>query len=63
MIKNFYKGINKTKENYIKNLNKNNIHYKFALDNICQIIKVFYHKILIILINDFYLKFMEIFKN
>ena len=63
MIKNFYRGINKTKENYIKNLNKNNIHYKFAFDNICQIIKVFYHKILIILINDFYLKFMEIFKN
>ena len=43
--------------NLLKNKNnKNNIHSKFAFDNISQKIKVLFHKFLINLINDFIFK-------
>jgi hypothetical protein len=51
-------------KNSIKNQNnKNNIHSKYAFDNISQKIKVFYHKFLINLINDFIFKVYGGFQN
>ena len=52
---------NSIKNPKIRNLsknqnNKNNIHSKFAFDNISQKIKVLFHKFLINLINDFIFK-------
>jgi hypothetical protein len=56
----FIKKIGKKKEKFkglsINKNNKNHIHDKFAFDNICQKIKVLYHKFLINLINDFIFK-------